>query len=441
MKPPVRDSFMVNFARLMYYLACGLRRLYWDKDKLRRYQEKRLRAVVKYAYNYVPFYHEKFKEVGIRPEDIKSLNDLPKIPLVRKSELKMVPPRQRVSLEFDVEKLKAIRTSGSTGEPFTTYICGREDDWRKAIYMRANISCGQKPRDKWVVVTAPHHFHDTTGIQRRLGIYAQNCISVFMPVEKQVEVISGFKPDVLDGYSGALFLIAKEIDKKGLRVIRPRIIFGTADLADEASQRFMEDVYGAPYLDQFGCAEIDRSAWQCPEKVGYHMDIDSVIMEFVDENGEAVSPGERGEVVYTSLFNFAMPLIRYRVGDVGIPSDDECPCGRSLPLMKVVEGRRDSFLVMPNGHLVSPRVFTNAMSRFFESIVKYRIVQKKPDLFEVYIQLKGGVNKGILADEVAKHLKSVLNPDYDIYVVIRFVDDLSISKSGKLMAVVSEVNV
>jgi phenylacetate-CoA ligase len=171
------------------------------------------------------------------------------------------------------------------------------------------------------------------------------------------------------------------------------------------------------------------------------MDIDSVIMEFVDENGEAVSPGERGEVVYTSLFNFAMPLIRYRVGDVGIPSDDECPCGRSLPLMKVVEGRRDSFLVMPNGHLVSPRVFTNAMSRFFESIVKYRIVQKKPDLFEVYIQLKGGVNKGILADEVAKHLKSVLNPDYDIYVVIRFVDDLSISKSGKLMAVVSEVNV
>ncbi|MEM2291974.1 MAG: phenylacetate--CoA ligase family protein [Nitrososphaerota archaeon] len=429
---------MVNFVRILYYLAGAMRRLYWDRDKLRRYQAKRLKAVIRYAYENVPFYHHKFREAGIKPDDIRGLDDLPKLPLVRKTELKMVPPRQRVSLEFDVEKLKAIRTSGSTGEPFTTYVCGREDDWRKAIYMRANISCGQKPRDRWVVVTAPHHFHDTTDIQRRLGIYAQTCVSVFMPVEKQVELISGLKPDILDGYSGSLFLIARELDRRGLRTINPRIVFGTADLADEASQRFMEEVFGAPYLDQFGCAEIDRSAWQCPEKVGYHMDVDSVITEFVDEDGEVVSPGERGEVVYTSLFSFAMPLIRYCVGDVGIPSNDECPCGRSLPLMKVVEGRKDSFLVFPDGRLVSPRVFTNAMSKFFDSIFMYRVVQKKPNLFEVHVQVKENVNKDILADEIARHLKGVLG-FVDISFVIKFVDDLALGKSGKVMAVFSEV--
>jgi phenylacetate-CoA ligase len=430
---------MVNFARLMYYLATAMRRLYWDKGKLRRYQEKRLRAVVKYAYDYVPFYHRKFRKAGISPDDIRSLDDLPKLPITRKSELKMVPPRKRVSTEFEVEKLKAIRTSGSTGEPFTTYICGREDDWRKAIYMRANISCGQRPRDKWVVVTAPHHFHDTTDIQRRLGIYAQTCVSVFMPVHEQAKVISKLKPDILDGYSGSLFLIAKEFEESGVTPINPRIVFGTAELIDEASIKFLERVFGAPYLDQFGCAEIDRSAWQCPEKVGYHMDIDSVVMEFVDENGNQVAAGERGEIVYTSLFNYAMPFIRYAIGDVGVPSNDECPCKRSLPLMKVVEGRKDSFLAMPNGRLLSPRVFTNAMSKFFEKIVQYRVVQKKVDLFEINIQLKEKTCEDALKSEIVGYLRSVLSFGSNIAVVVNVVDDLQIDKSGKLMTVISEI--
>jgi phenylacetate-CoA ligase len=203
----------------------------------------------------------------------------------------------------------------------------------------------------------------------------------------------------------------------------------------------MENVYGAPYLDQFGCAEIDRSAWQCPEKVGYHMDVDSVIMEFVDENGNAVSAGERGEIVYTSLFNFAMPIIRYAIGDVGVPSNDECPCGRSLPLMNVVEGRKDSFLVMPDGHLLSPRVFTNAMNKFFDKIVQYRVVQKKVDWFEVYIQLKEKTCEEALKSEIIGHLRSVLSFSDNITTVVKVVDDMQIDRSGKLMAVITEVKI
>ena len=430
---------MVNFARLLYYLAGAMRRLYWDRDKLRKYQEKRLRAVVKYAYENVPFYHANFREMGVKPDDVKCLDDLSKLPLIRKSELRQVPPRQRVSREFDIERLKVVRTSGSTGEPFTTYICGRESDWRKAIYMRANISCGQKPRDRWVFVTAPHHFHDTTGIQRWLGIYAQTCVSVFMSADQHVEVISRLKPDILDGYSGALFLIAKELDRSGLRSIKPRIVFGSADLIDATSRKFMEKVFDAPYLDQFGCAEIDRSAWQCPEKIGYHMDVDSVIMEFVDENGEVVSAGERGEIVYTSLFNYAMPLIRYAVGDVGVLSNDECTCDRTLPLMEVVEGRKDSFLILPEGRLLSPMAFRNALSKFFEKIVQYRIVQKKVNLFKVLVQLKEDVDESVFASELVKHIRHTLGFGNDIEISVNFVDKLPPNKSGKLMSVVSEV--
>jgi phenylacetate-CoA ligase len=432
---------MANLLRVLYFLGSAMRRPYWDGVKLRRFQEKRLRSVVDYAYRHVPFYHEKFREAGVRPGDVRGLDDLEKLPIVRKSELKNADDRKLVSMEYDIGKLKANRTSGSTGQPFTTYLSKVEDDWRKAIYMRANISCGQKPRDRWVFVTAPHHFADTTGIQRRLGIYAQTCVSIFDGVDRQIELVSQTRPDVLDGYSGALLLIAKELDKRGARSIRPRIVFGTADLMDAVSCRFMEDVFGAPYYDQFGCAEIDRSAWQCPEKVGYHMDVDSVITEFVDDGGDAVSAGEQGEIVYTSLFNYAMPFIRYAVGDVGVPSDDECPCGRKFHLMKVVEGRRDSVLVLPDGRLLSPRILTNAMSKFFEKIVQYRVVQKRVNLFEVFVQLKEGVDEDVFESELAGHYRRVLGLGNDVAIMVKFVDEVPLGKSGKLMAVVSELKI
>lgn len=432
---------MPNFLRILYYLAKAMKRAYWNRDKLKKYQEKRLRSVVKSAYNSVPFYHEEFKKAKVLPGDIKTLEDLAKLPIVRKDEMRLESLHKLVSMEFDMNRLKIERTSGSTGQPFATYVCGVEDDWRKAIYMRANISCGQRPLDRWVVITSPHHFKDTTDIQRKLGIYAQACVSVFNSVNEQIRFIDEAKPDVLDGYSGSLLLLAKEVDRRRLKTIQPRIIFGTADLMDVTSCQFMEEVFDAPFYDQFGCAEVDRTAWQCPEKVGYHMDIDSVIIQFVDDEGNEVSAGKRGEIVYTSLFNYAMPFIRYAVGDVGVPSDEKCPCGRTFPLMEVVEGRKDSLLLLSDGRLLSPMSFRIAISKFYEDIMQYRVVQKRLDLFEIYIKkADSSVDERVMEDELVTHIKEMLNIDTSKTTFeVKFVEDIPASKTGKLMAVVSEL--
>lgn len=432
---------MPNFLRISYYLAKSMKRTYWTRDRLRKYQEKRLRCVVKYAYDFVPFYHKKFRHAGVVPSDIKTLEDLAKLPVTRKDEIRCENPRELVSVEFDINKLKIDRTSGSTGQPFTTYLSGVEDDWRKAIYMRANISCGQKPRDRWFVVTAPHHFNHTTDIQRKIGIYAQTCVSIFSSVEEQIRMMNEVKPDVLDGYSGSLLLLAKEIDRKGLKAIRPRIIFGSADLIDDASRQFMETVFEAPFYDQYGCAEVDRTAWQCPERVGYHMDVDSVITQFIDDEGNEVSIGERGEIAFTSLFNYAMPFIRYAIGDMGVPSDDECPCSRTFPLMKIVEGRKDSLLLLPDGRLLSPMTFRIAMSKFFEKIMQYRVVQEKLDLFEIYIKKKDhDVDEKVMKTELVAHIKRMLDLEAcGIAFKVKFVNDIPLNRSGKLMAVVSKL--
>ena len=433
---------MPNFPRLLYYLANSMRRLSWDGDKLRKYQEKRLRSVVQYAYKYVPFYHKKFKELKICPADIKTREDLTKLPIVGKDELRNGNSAELISTGFDIKNLKAIRTSGSTGQPLRIYINRVEDDWRKAIYMRANISCGQKPRDRWVVITAPHHFFDTTNIQRRLGIYAQTCVSVFSSLSEQINLVSEAKPDVLDGYSGSLLLFAKEVERRGLKTIRPRIIFGTADLIDNTSRRFMEEAFEAPYYDQFGCGELDRTAWQCPEKKEYHMDEDSVITEFVDRNGEQVSSGERGEVVYTSLFSYAQPLIRYAVGDVGVPIDGECPCGRNLPLMKVVEGRSDSFLVLPDGRVLSPMTFWTIMRlfKYTDHIDKFRVVQKELGLIEICVKKANtSIKEDLLETKLVEHIEKCLliEKPSPITLNIRFMEEIPLDKSGKLRSVIS----
>ena len=422
----------------------GLRRLHWKAEDLKKYQEKKMKFVIKYAYDNVSFYNEKMKDVGVRPDEIKKLDDLSKIPVIRKDEIRQINNDLLISNFYNKDNLKMLRTSGSTGKPFEFYVNNIEDDWRKAIYMRANISCGQRPRDHWSVVTAPRHFYDTTKIQRILGIFAQDCISVFSPVDEQIERLRTGKCDIVDGYSGAIYLIAKELEGKGLDDITPRVMFGSADLIDLPSRRYIESVFNAPYYDQFGCAEVDRTAWQCPERGGYHMDVDSVITEFVDDDGENVASGERGEIVYTSLFNYAMPFIRYSVGDIGIPSDEECPCGRSLPLMEVAEGRKDSLITLSDGRVVSPRTFTVGMSMFeyYSEMDQFRIIQISRSVFNFYIKMKKKISsEEDFIDKIYDHYQKILklsSDDLEIYVY--FVDEIPLGRTGRLNAVISEMN-
>ena len=183
---------MMNLFRVAYYLGLANRRLYWSKSRLKKYQDKRIREVVRHAYDSVPFYHNLFREKKIEIESIRGIEDLSKLPVVPKEDFKNQNPRSIVSENFDLGKLKKVRTSGSSGKPFEVYINSKEDAWRKAIYMRANICCGQRLRDKWLVMTSPHHFHDTTGIQRKLGVYAQTCISLFESTDNKISLISDF---------------------------------------------------------------------------------------------------------------------------------------------------------------------------------------------------------------------------------------------------------
>ena len=420
-----------------------MRRAYWPRERLLKHQNKKLREIIKYAYENVPFYHEKFKRAQLKPDEIKTVDDLSKLPIIRKDEVKQNLKRM-ISKEYEISKLKMLRTSGSTGKPLYFYISRKEDEYRKARHLRANIACGQKPRDRWVTITSPIYFNQATRLQRLLRFYAPMSVSVFNDVSTQISIISKLNPDVLDGYASSLLLLAKEVEKRGVKTIKPKILISGADLIDPASRKYVEKVFGVPFYDQYGAAEFERLAWQCEEKNLYHIDADSIIMEFVDENGEAVAPGETGEIVCTSLFNKAMPFIRYALDDVGMLSDeDECPCGRTLPLMKVMEGRKDEVIILPGSRAISAFAIIAAMYRlsFYNQIKKFRVIQKGVEHFKLLLSLNGdGLDEKAVETELKQVFIEALNLKSDeVTFEVEFVDEIPLDKSGKFRIVISEV--
>jgi len=436
---------MVNYLRAYWYLSSMKRRAFWPLEKLRNYQRRMLRQILKHAYETVPFYHEIFDKLKIKPADIKTVEDLKKLPILHKDDVRRNLERM-ISRVYDVKKLKTVSTSGSTGKPLRVYLSTAEDEFRKAKHLRANIALGQKPRDKWVTISAPIHFREVGRLQRILGIYVPKTVSVFDDISKQFTSIERLKPDVLDGYSNFLFVLAKEADKRGSHSISPRFMISGAEVIDNHSRCFIEKVFHAPLFDQYATIEFERMAWQCREKNGYHIDFDSVVLEFLGRDGEAVCPGEVGEVVCTSLFNYAMPLIRYAVDDVGVPDNEDvrCECGRTLPLLKRIEGRRDSLVILPDGRVLLPLAFGWAMEfyKFYFDIDQYRVLQERFDSLKFLIKIRDNCNlrEETMAEELVKHLRGMLNIGAEVALEVKFVNEIPPDSSGKLRKVISKVS-
>ena len=422
--------------RKMLYLN-ELRRNQWLKpSELEKIQRRRLRAVIKHAYDNVEFYHKKFKALRITPDDITAVEDLCKIPVTTKSEVREgFRTKQIIDSRIDLSKCHLARTSGSSGEPLTIVYDEKAQDFQKAVAVRSFMEAGGRFRDKWAMITSPQRMLAQKRWFQRLGFLSPTYLSLFDPAEHHVEILKKLKPDVLEGYSSSLLLLARAIQKNGINDIRPRTVITSAEVLTEKVRNFINSTFGVKMFDQFGCIEVGRSAWECEEHVGYHMDIDALVMEFVEDN-EQVAPGESGRLLYTSLYNYAMPLIRYDVGDICIPTDELCSCGRGLPLIKHIEGRTDDFVTTPSGRIFSPIIWTIIM-RTIPGIAQYRVIQETKNDFVVQIVKDYDFSASTVL-QVEDGIKKVLG---DVQVKTEVVEEIPKDKAGKLRSVISKVRV
>lgn len=434
---------MSNWLRLLNHLLELQSNINKPSTALDEYVNKKLRYIVKYSYENVPFYNRLLKESKVDPSQIKNKSDLSKISFINKSILKNNPLKDLLSTEFVDTKLNVVKSGGSTGEPFSTYITDSEKERRLAVQLRAFLRTGQRFYNRWASLEA---FTDYSKHRTSSFIFPQIHVPLMWDTERKIDALKSFDPYVLDGLSSSIWTLARYVNENKVRGVSPKLVFGTGELISPVFRQEINKAFNADYFDHVSCTEVGRTAWECKAHIGYHMNIDTTITQFVDDEGEEVAPGERGEIVYTSLDNYAMPLLRYKIQDIGIPIDDECTCGVNLPMMKMIEGRHNSFIVLPNGLVISPWKFIESIKLYLltDEINQYKVIQQRHDLIEIQIvKTNSQVDEEKIRNWVIQNIKDSFRENEinlsDIELKIVFKDSIPIAPSGKLNVVTSNL--
>ncbi len=406
-------------------------------DELRAIQLTRLKEMVKHAYTNVPYYRSLFDSFGLRPEDIKTIEDIKKIPITKKADLKGLLASELLSEDASPVNLIRRHTSGSTGVPFNVYHSWEDKVFQALMNLRILMENGLKVTDKAAHIVTRQMVGQKFWFQS-FGILRKRYIPASHTIDEQLEILKQINPDAIYGYSSSIKLLALKIKEIGNKNIHPRMIFCASELLEPGDRELINSTFGLSLCDVYGTVEMGDFAWECPAHEGYHIDINNFVVEFL-KDGKDASPGEEGKVVCTGLHSFAMPFIRYEIGDICIPLNKACSCGRGLPLMSMIRGRADDFITLPNGQCVSPLMFEIPS---ILGVAQYRIIQKKLDKLLVQVVPATGFSKETRY-KVRQHVRWAarkITGDNVMNVEVDVVDAIPKDPSShKIRRVVSEI--
>ena len=429
----------LDFLRGTKVAACleELEKSQWfTLDELRAIQRKRLRFLIQHAYENTSYYHRVLREKGLKPGDIKACEDLAKLPVLTKKDIK-TNFDDLVALNYPRSCMTLWSTGGSTGEPTRFYVIRKHRSWETAAMLRGTGWSGYELGDKiawlWgslVDLSEGEKLHKRI----RNAFLRQKMLNSHEMSERKMKLYADklleFKPKIIKGYASAVDIFARFLKNEGID-IHPEGVTTTCEKLFDHQRKRIENVFGCDVYDSYGSREVEEIATECKEHIGYHISSENVVIEFV-KNGEHVAPGETGSILVTNLCNFAMPLIRYEIGDLGKPSEEICPCGRSLPLMSSVEGRIVDVIVTPE-KFVSP---VNLSVIFKDpSVRQFQIIQKKDSRIVVKI-VKGSEYTSKDTRYIVDMLHRYLG---DVEIALEFVSSIPQTESGKRRLVVSEL--
>jgi phenylacetate-CoA ligase len=343
-----------------------------------------------------------------------------------------------ISNGVDLNKCTVNTTSGSTGTPLKVIADPEARYYSIALLQYAFFECGLRLRDKLVSVEV-HLKNGKSMLKPPIGVgfLGRICLSWMNTIEENIRLMKKIKPDALYIYPSVLWQLAKEIRKKNVSEINPRLIFSHAEILTPRCIQMVNSTFDTSIHNLYGSAEFNRLAFQCNRHSGLHMITDGAVIEII-QDGENVDYGEPGEIVVTGLYNYAMPLIRYRIGDIGVTTDESCDCGRSWPLIKQIEGRSNDFSILPSGQAISPMNLVSAMDpKYVKGVTQYQIVQEKRDFFLVKVV----VNQEFHREQILLIQKRIQLRCHgeEINVDVQVVNEIEKDKTGKFRFVISKV--
>jgi phenylacetate-CoA ligase len=415
------DAFRtaVSTANKLRLLAVTKSRLHASGERLARVQLRLLRRALARAYREVPLYRERFEKAHLLPEQVRTLADLARLPILEKDAVRDAFPHGIVARDVDLARCRIQQTSGSTGQCLEIALDRTSDDARTLFTQRVY---GLQGFTFWRKTA--YLFPYPLPLQRNLGLYRNTRIDSNLAAPAIVAELERFGPDLLAATPSDLFDLcdgyAGDLRELGLRAVCCHSEPLSADERAHLAERF-----GCPVSANYYCNEVWAIAAECSHGT-LHQFPDSVVLEIVDDCDRPVPPGEKGHAIVTSLHNHAQPFIRYRLGDVVAWAPEiRCACGLALPALRGLEGRDDDYLLFPDGRRLHPSKVTVAVKspcfRFPGRQIyrDYRITQHAPAA--VRVQIVPGRDRELLEAclrESRENLARLLGPQFEVEVAL-----------------------
>jgi phenylacetate-CoA ligase len=322
-------------------------------EEIRHIQHKNVAAALGRAFENSPFYRRHFQAHGFLPGDFRSMDDISRLPFTGRSVLSghdaACAPR---SLWVDI-----CPTSGTTGRSIYFPMTAADLDLFAALSARGGRGLGIDEGDTVQVMITSDNLMQPSRVMTQAFQYHLGCLTLRAgPVghARQVEIMRELKPTVLFGIPSYLLSLGRSLGDYGFdprKELDLKLLISTGDTIyhgrwePTAQNREISRLWGAPYYSILGSTELNAGLWECPARNGHHVHWDYYIPEIVDPGtGESLPPGQKGELTLTLTGREAMPLFRYRTGDVTAIEDSPCPCGRTSPRIMAISGRTDQML-------------------------------------------------------------------------------------------------
>ena len=400
-------------------------------ETLKARQDERLKEMLRYAAAYSPYYERVFREHRFDPEHFQ-LPAFQELSLLTKAIIR-ASTDEILSREFARSALGEHKTGGSTGVALTTYF---DRDWletRTADALRSDqwAGCfhGMKIASLWGNPPLPKTLKQRVrALLIDRFIYLDTIDFNERSIEDFIARWRREKPEILFGHSHSLYMLARYVLEKHITDLRPRGIISTSMMLLANERQVIEAVFGCKATDRYGSEEVALIACECEQHQGMHLNIEHLYIEFLRPDGTAAALGEEGTIVITDLLNRGMPFIRYRIEDVGVPSERRCACGRGLPLMERVTGRVADFLRRRDGSMVAGVSLVERTLTAIPGLEQLQVVQ--PSVDDIVLNVVRAPDFSAATEEaLLAEFRTVFGPGINIRA--EYVERIPQERSGK----------
>jgi phenylacetate-CoA ligase len=430
--------------RLKHHSTVAVRRSleqtqWWTPEQLAQLQLQRLRALLQGAAARVPYYQQLFRQLDFDANQIQSLADLQRLPFLTKS---LIREHFDALKAHGAQGLAPCSTGGSSGEPLRFLIPLERVSHDVAAKWRATRWWDVDIGDREIVLWgSPIELGGQDRVKQiRDRVMRTKLLPAFAMSEAKldefVREIRAFRPKMLFGYPSALAYVAEHASKRGVRLddLGIKVAFVTAEKLYDAQRLQIERQFACKVANGYGGRDAGFIAHQCPVG-GAHITAEDIIVEIIGADDLPVAAGQPGEIVVTHLATADYPFIRYRTGDVGVLDTAICACGRGLPLLKEVQGRKNDFVKAVDGTIMHGAALTYVL-RDLPGLLKFKVVQES--LERVTVQLVTETdNLADVAQKIVNDFKARLGAS--VCVDVQRVAEIAPEKSGKYRFVISRI--